>query len=1254
MTPTQTTSFPIPRYFTQFGQHPYDLIDWDIRTARITKDDGTIVFEQPNIEVPSFWSETASNVTASKYFRGQLDSPDRECSVKTMFDRVVNTIAEWGFQDAYFADRNDSETFKQELKHILVHQMASFNSPVWFNIGTPNVPQQASACFLIDVEDTMDSILNWYHEEALIFKGGSGSGLNASKIRSKHEGLSGGGQASGVLSFMKAADASAGVIQSGGKNRRAAKMVILDMDHPEIEDFIWCKVLEERKARALIAMGYDASIDGEAYRTVAFQNTNHSVNASNEFLQKAIEGGIWFTHNRTSSQSQHHDAAYLLRQIAEACHASGDPGMQFTDTINAWHTCPNSGLIGTCNPCCFVGETLVDSSEGQLRFDELHEIYERGDKLPLVFAHDRQTNLPVLRPIKKVWVAGHTRTLLDVKTDKGICVRCTPEHRFLLRDGRYVEARHLQPGMRLRKIARWRNKERRNCAYINHRCTEDHANGTVHQARFMWEQIHGPIPKGYDVHHVNEDCMDDRLSNLELKETIQHKQEYSKGVNNPRFKTVSWNSLVEVWEAIEAMPKGTHNAKGQATVTPNRWNKYIRANDLVGSVPWAGSPTYGGRIQGMSWVEFAKAIAEHREDVNDTIASVEAVYLDQRVPVYDMEVEGTQNFAVTDGELHSIIVHNSEYYFLNYTACNLASLNLLKFLKPDNSFDIEGFCHTVDVLITAMDILVGRADYPTPAITQNSHDYRTLGLGYANLGALLMAKGLPYDSKEGRDYAASITALMTGKAYKRSAQIAEIKGPFAGFTANRDFMIDVIMKHEDAVNALSQSPISDAAKNMWETAFMHGSEVGYRNAQVTLLAPTGTISIMMDCATTGVEPDIGLVNYKALVGGGTIKKVNPIVERALKTLGYNGTTAEVLKMIETDGGPYSIIREEHIPVFDCALPATPGGRSISWQGHVRMVGALQPFLSGGISKSCNMPNDATVEDIEKAYLLAWKLGCKSIAIYRDGCKQTQVLTTQKPVTNTDSLTEDEPETVGVTTVRQWRGQLTEEEANDRIETRKEWEAQRTQVPPIVTEGSRHSTTTGVAEQPDVTMGGITPQRKRLPDERPGFTHKFSVGGQEGYFTVNVYEDTGQPAELFVHIAKEGSTLGGVLDAWATMVSFCLQYGVPLKALTSKLRNARYEPMGFTSHPDIHTASSLTDYIAQWLDLKFGDVPKTDTIVEPLNKNEVSTSLRISDNQRQVFQSLDSPLCMECGSQMARRAGSCWLCTACGSTSGACG
>ena len=853
------------------GTSVWDTVTWETRDAKIVDKDGNTVFEQRHVRVPSTWSQTAVNVVASKYFR--LVHGVRETGVDQMIQRVSATITEWGIRDGYF-DTETAAVFAAELQYLLLHQMAAFNSPVWFNIGVPGVDQSASACYILSVEDSMEGILEWYRQEGMIFSRGAGAGVNISSLRSKKEPISKGGYSSGPMSFSRAADASAFSIKSGGTTRRSARMLVMNADHPDIEDFIHAKSREETKARVLQAAGYDDSLDGEIYATVAHQNCNMSVSVTDAFLDAVEQDQLWeLRYVTTGAVADRVPARDLFRQMAQATWSCGDPGAQYNDTMNRWHTCPSSGSINSTNPC-------------------------------------------------------------------------------------------------------------------------------------------------------------------------------------------------------------------------------------------------------------------------------------------------------------------GEYQFLDNTACNLSSLNLLKFLRDDGIFDTDTFRHAVAIMITAKEILVSRASYPTEAITRNSHEYRTLGIGYANLGALLMAKGLPYDSEDGREYAASITALMTGEAYAQSARLAQVHGPFEGYAANQEPMSVVLRKHEAACNTLQRSPLTNVARLAWREALALGARYGYRNAQVSLLAPTGTISIMMDCSTTGLEPDVALVNYKALVGGGTIKKVNEVVPQALRHLGYGDVAIQRAQAyIEAHGTLEGCpaIHEAHLPVFDCAFPTTPDGRSIHYEGHIRMVAAVQPFLSGSASKTINMPQDATVEDIESAYLLGWRLGCKSLAIYRDGCKATQVLTTKQPAT-------------------------------------------------------------------PASAPGATPSRRRLPDERAALTHKFQIGDQEGYVTVGLYDD-GTPGEVFIRMAKEGSTISGLIDAFATSISMALQYGVPLRALCDKFRYSRFAPAGFTPHPQIRMATSVTDYIFHYLALKFLD---PDPVTVTSQDQDLALETDAGSGSGAVVHG--TSCCSLCGG-LLRISGSCSVCTCCGTSMG---
>jgi len=811
------------RIFTRAGTHPYDETGWELRDAVIPGDGGN-VFEQKGVEVPRSWSQTATNVVASKYFRGKLGSPEREHSVRQMIDRVVGTITRWGIDGGYFANAKDAAVFADELSWLLVDQRASFNSPVWFNIGVEGARQQASACFILSVDDSMDSILDWFKTEGVIFKGGSGSGINVSTIRSSREQLSGGGLASGPVSFMRGADSVAGSIKSGGTTRRAAKMVVLNSDHPDVREFIWCKAKEEKKAWALGEAGYDMGLNGEAWHSIQFQNANNSVRATDDFMRAAMADRDWDLHAVVTGEVfEAVKARQLLREISEAAWQCGDPGMQFDTTINDWHTCPASGRINGSNPC-------------------------------------------------------------------------------------------------------------------------------------------------------------------------------------------------------------------------------------------------------------------------------------------------------------------SEYMHVDDSACNLASLNLTRFVDERGEFDAERFKRAVDVVFTAQEILVTPTEYPTPKIARNARAMRQLGLGYANLGALLMSRGLPYDSDEGRATSAAITALMTGEAYAQSARIAAVVGPYDEYKKDRAGHDRVMHKHRDAAyripTELVPAPLLAAARKAWDDVVQLGVVHGYRNAQATVLAPTGTISFMMDCDTTGIEPDIALVKYKKLVGGGMLKLVNQTVPAALARLGYTETEAgAITTYVETvgsiEGAPG--LRDEHLPVFDCAFRSPGGTRSITHMGHIQMMGAVQPLISGAISKTVNLPEDASIDDVMDAYVQAWKHGVKAIAIYRDGSKKTQ------PVSTSDK-------------------------------------------------GSNE-------KRAEVVIQQVAMERRRLPGTRASLTHKFSIEGHEGYITVGLFED-GTPGELFVTMAKEGSTLSGMMDAFATSVSLLLQYRVPLAHLVEKFGHMRFEPSGWTGNPEIGFAKSIVDYVFRWLGYRF--------------------------------------------------------------------
>jgi ribonucleoside-diphosphate reductase alpha chain len=923
----------VERLFTAAETHPFDTVEWELRDARIGHGD-RIAFEQVDVEFPKSWSQNATNIVAQKYFRGQIGHPARERSVKQMIGRVAGTIAGWGRERAYFASEEDADAFEAELTHILLHQMAAFNSPVWFNVGFEESPQ-CSACFILSVEDTMESILEWNTKEGNIFRGGSGSGINLSNIRGSMEPLAKGGTASGPVSFMRGADSWAGTIKSGGKTRRAAKMVVLDVDHPDIREFIWCKAKEEDKAEALRDAGFDMSIDGDGFKSIQYQNANNSVRITDEFMRAVEADGEWRLTARATGApvGEPISARALMREIAEAAWRCADPGVQYDTTINQWHTSPKSGRINASNPC-------------------------------------------------------------------------------------------------------------------------------------------------------------------------------------------------------------------------------------------------------------------------------------------------------------------SEYMHVDDSACNLASLNLMKFRRPDGTLDVESFEHTVDIMLLAQEIVVGPSSYPTEEIGVNARAFRQLGLGYANLGAYLMSNGMPYDSDEGRGAAAAITALMTGRAYRESARIAAALGSYERYEENREEHNNVMRMHRDASHAIPESAcidteLLDAARRSWEEAVELGEALGYRNAQATVLAPTGTISFLMDCDTTGVEPDFSLVKFKELVGGGQMTIVNRTVPLALETLGYSEQQVEQIEAHLAEHGTIvgaPELAEEHMPVFDVAV----GERAISHMGHLKMMGAVQPFISGAISKTVNLPQSATVEDIADAYTQAWHLGIKALAIYRDGSKTAQALRTD--------------------------AQKAKEAPAD--------------IDAIVDQA--------VAK----ALADAGPRRKRMPRERQSITHKFSIGGHEGYITAGMYED-GSVGEIFLtDIGKEGSTLRGMMNSFATAISIALQYGVPLETLVQKFSYMRFEPEGITNNPEIPFAKSMPDYIMRWLASRFLDTDAQEElgILTPAVRarkavQEAAQSVGSSDTAGPGatdgpratagggssaptaaltdsppvvparLQGLDlGPACSQCGGMM-QRTGSCYTCSSCGNNTG---
>jgi ribonucleotide reductase alpha subunit len=926
----------VRRYFTSEGVHPYDEVEWSLFDAVLND------LKRPDVEFPRTWSQNAVNIVAHKYFYGDLDDSTSERSLREVLDRVVDTIVEWGAD--YFASPVDAETFNHELKHLLVHQMASFNSPVWFNLGVTNRDQQASACFILAVEDDMRSILNWYVEEGLIFKRGSGAGINLSSIRSSMEKLTGGTPASGPVSFMRGADASAGVIKSGASVRKAAKMVILDVDHPDIEEFIWCKKHEEDKQRALAEAGFDMTFDGKDMFSVQYQNANNSVRVTDEFMRAAERDGEWVLRSVTTGEPlKHVRARDLLRQMAESAWHCADPGIQYHSTINRWHTTPNAGAINGSNPCLRRGTRLLTSAGWRAVEDLCSDSVQLFDGVGYALG--------------KVWETG-TKPIVRLETSDGRYVDTTADHQVYTSDG-WVSA---------------------------------------------------------------SECL---------------------GATIPQ---------IEVLEVAERLPR-------------------------------------------------CSVVAE------STVTAVVDLGMEDRV--YDFSVP-TTNMGLADG----VLVHNcSEYMHLDNSACNLVSLNLRKFCE-DGQFANADFAHAIDILILAQDIIVGRSSYPTEKIGETARAYRQLGMGYANLGGMLMSLGLPYDSNEGRAWAAAVTALMSGQAYHASTEIAHSQGPFDGYAADSGGMQRILRMHRDALRDIGPEAPQDvvaAAQSAWDSAVDEAELHGVRNAQISLLAPTGTISLMMDCDTLGIEPDLGLIKNKKLVGGGHMRIVNQTVPVALRTLGYDeNQVADVLAHVQEhedmDGAPH--VSPAHLPVFDCAL----GTRSISAMGHVRMLEAVQPFLSGAISKTVGTPNSATVEDIEEIFIEGWKRGLKAVSVYRDGCKVAQPMSTGKKLA-----------------------------------------------------------------QPTQTIDQAVVTRNKLPIERASKTRSFRIGDTKGYLTSGQYAD-GSVGEIFIKLGKQGSTLSGVLDALAIVTSIALQYGVPLEALVTKLAGMRFEPSGITNDSDLRFATSIVDYI----------------------------------------------------------------------------
>jgi ribonucleoside-diphosphate reductase alpha chain len=1463
----------ISRINTRDGVHPYDEVSWERRDVVMTNwRDGSVNFEQRGVEFPDFWSVNAANIVTTKYFRGAVGTAQREWSLKQLVDRVVGTYTAAGREHGYFATDADAEIFNHELTYALIHQVFSFNSPVWFNVGTSS-PQQVSACqpydalvstpqgpmpigslvegdavgtkvhdaygttrvvavkangvkdvlrvhtfegqsldvtadhlvwratdlvvgeftvagflrvgdhlldvspdfggsdrqlvkvskierlgpmevydiqtesgeylsgstaslrvhncFILAVDDTMDSILEWYREEGLIFKGGSGAGVNLSRIRSSKELLSSGGTASGPVSFMRGADASAGTIKSGGATRRAAKMVVLDVDHPDIEDFVVTKAREEEKVRVLRDAGFDMDLGGKDIISVQYQNANNSVRVSDEFMRAVEEDGTFgLAARRTGEVVQTVEAKKLFRQMAQAAWDCADPGIQYDSTINDWHTCPESGRITASNPC-FPADQRVATDKGLIRIGDLVRRSATGEQFAVYTNDVTSESEPAARVVATTptrYMVTGTNEIVELRLSDGSRLRCTPGHRVWTANRGWVHAEELtsedrvvrsleyaarpfaSPQIPRQALADARAVASRKPIALPEKWDEDfgHYLGWLVGDGCVTDQnvvtVYGSAADLAEAMPLHRELIT-RITGFEVKPSVQ-----ANGTQQLRVTRRAFQAFVRALgvssgrapskrvpdaifeapeEAVIGFLQGLFDADGCA-VSMKNGTRYVGlgsrseelllgVQELLGSLGIASriyntgtktdsftytrkdgsTASYGSdghsfdlRITGRSLREFGARIgfslpAKERELLR-IIASTTYYNKDETVRLVSRESRGFETtYNLTELRNHSYIVGGivvancSEYVHLDNSSCNLASINLLKFLRDDDTFDAERFEKITELIIMAMDISICFADFPTEKITATTRAYRQLGIGYANLGALLMATGHAYDSEGGRAIAAAITSLMTGTAYRRSAELAAVVGPYDGYARNATAHKRVMTKHAAAgaeIQTLGgiEEPILAAANKAWRECLDLGAIKGYRNAQASLLAPTGTIGLMMDCDTTGVEPDLALVKFKKLVGGGSMQIVNQTVPRALKNLGYQPEQAEaIIEYISEHGHVVDApgLRPEHYEVFDCAM----GERSISAMGHVRMMAAVQPALSGAISKTVNLPENATIEDVEQIYFEGWKLGLKALAIYRDNCKVGQPL----------SIAKKKPA---------------------------EAEAQ----------------AAGPAAPHEVR-----PVRRRLPKQRTAMVTRFSVAGAEGYMTASSYPGDGI-GEVFLKLGKQGSTLAGVMDAFSIAISVGLQYGIPLESYVAKFTNMRFDPAGITDDPDIRMASSVMDYIFRRLALDHlsydqrselgilsvaersaalsgADQPAPADEVDP---DELAQSVQVEQPQHQENQRperdaagdsfaphsstelieaqqgrhADAPLCLNCGTKM-RPAGSCYVCEGCGSTSG---
>ncbi len=1325
-------SLSIRRYFTTSERHPFDAVEWELRHAKIGHGD-KVSFEQRDVEFPKSWSQNATNIVAQKYFRGQLGSASRERSVKQMIGRVAGTISNWGRERGYFQTADDADTFEAELTHILLHQMAAFNSPVWFNVGFEDSPQ-CSACFILSVDDEMESILAWNTKEGKIFRGGSGSGINLSKIRGSMEPLSKGGTASGPVSFMRGADAWAGTIKSGGKTRRAAKMVVLDVDHPDILDFIWCKAKEEDKAAALRDAGFDMSIDGEGFFSIQYQNANNSVRVSDEFMRAVENDEDWHLIARVTGEpiGDPIPARQLMTEIAEAAWRCADPGVQYDTTINEWHTSPVSGRINASNPC-FPADATVHTTKGLMSIAELVSRGEEGEEIH-VYTHRATADEPgsgvaATQPI--AFMRNGVSPIVRLRFANGAHLRCTPNHRIWTANRGYVRAEDLSERDQVMlndtptpaTDASWQlpvkvavaAKSFSHGGTVTHQELPDRwseglaelaghliGDGCLTGAQTQWVYGGDDLDDGLTDSH--EGLLQELIGGIsraqmpngtvQLRAGSEAVRELFRGLgvtsaraHEKRLPSAVFAAPVEVQAAFL---RGLFGADGcvSRVEAGGKANRYVglgsRSEALLRDaqrllstfgirgriyrVSEAATPSFSYtrvdgttvqyvsrqgfdlRITGSDLARFADAIGfstPRKEAALETLLAETTRYRSKGYTRLVAREDDGQEYVynLTEPLHHSYIVDGflvancSEYMHVDDSACNLASLNLMKFRRADGTFDVEAFEHAVDIMFLAQEIVVTPSSYPTEQIGDNARAFRQLGLGYANLGAYLMADGVPYDSDAGRGTAAAITALMTGRGYLGSARVAAAIGPYDRYAENRDAHNGVMRMHRDAAHAIADdtcrdSQLLEAARTAWDEAVAAGEAHGYRNAQATVLAPTGTISFLMDCDTTGVEPDFSLVKFKELVGGGQMTIVNRTVPLALQTLGYNDEQVEQIVAYVNEHGTIigaPQLADEHLEVFDVAV----GERAISHMGHIKMMGAVQPFISGAISKTVNLPESATVGDIADAYTQAWRLGVKALAIYRDGSKTAQALRT---------------------------------------------DAQKDAPAPVDAQAEIDK---AVAE----ALAKAPPKRRRMPRERQSLTHKFSIGGHEGYITAGMYED-GTVGEIFLtDIGKEGSTLRGMMNSFATAISIALQYGVPLETLVRKFSYMRFEPEGMTSNPEIPFSKSMPDYIMRWLASRFLDTDLQEELgiltkeVRARQAAQDAASSQMGDTSTPssaapaappatdaprpatsaltddppvvpaVRRGLDlGPACQQCGGMM-QRTGSCYTCSSCGFNTG---